>query len=460
MFKQEIYSARRRQLKATVKQGLILLLGNEESSMNYTDNLYHFRQDSSFLYFIGIDQPTLAAVIDIDNDREILFGNELTMDQIIWTGPKTTILDQGAKTGITDVRPYAALATVLKAARASGQTIHFLPPYRADNAQQLVEWLGIPYASLKTQASLPLIKAVIAQRAIKSPEEIVEIEKAIGITVDMQLEAIRNAHEGMTETQVAGRIHGLALSAGGNLAFPIILTVNGQILHNHYQQTVLQDGQMVLCDCGAETPMHYAGDLTRTFPVNGVFTARQRSVYDIVAAAQQAAIDALRPGILFRDVHLLACEKLAEGLRDLGLMRGDVKEAVAQGAHTLFFQCGLGHMMGLDVHDMEDLGELYVGYTEDLKKSTEFGLKSLRLGRALEPGFVLTVEPGLYFIPELIDAWTATKKHSAFINYDQVQAYKDFGGIRIEEDFLITEEGSRLLGKPLYKTASAIEALK
>lgn len=460
MFKQEIYSARRRQLKATVGQGLILLLGNEESSMNYTDNLYHFRQDSSFLYFIGIDQPSLAAVIDIDNDREILFGDELTMDQIIWTGPKTTIREQGAKTGVGNVQPFSAIAGVIKAALASGQKIHFLPPYRADNAQKLSEWLGIPYASLKAQASVTLIKAVIAQRAIKSPEEIAEIEKAIGITVEMQLEAIRSAQEGLTETQIAGRIHGVAVGGGGNLAFPIILTVNGQILHNHYQQTILQDGQMVLCDCGAETAMHYAGDLTRTFPVNGAFSSRQRAVYDIVAAAQQAAIDALRPGILFRDVHLLACEKLAEGLRDLGLMKGDVKEAVAQGAHTLFFQCGLGHMMGLDVHDMEDLGEQYVGYTDDLKKSTEFGLKSLRLGRALEPGFVLTVEPGLYFIPELIDDWTAKKKHSAFINYDNVQTYKDFGGIRIEEDFLITEDGSRLLGKPLYKTAAGIEALK
>lgn len=460
MFKQEIYSARRRQLKATVGQGLILLLGNEESSMNYTDNLYHFRQDSSFLYFIGIDQPSLAAVIDIDNDREILFGDELTMDQIIWTGPKTTIREQGAKSGVGNVQPLSAIAGVIKAALASGQKIHFLPPYRADNAQKLSEWLGIPYTSLKAQASVTLIKAVIAQRAIKSPEEIAEIEKAIGITVEMQLEAIRSAQEGLTETQIAGRIHGIAVGGGGNLAFPIILTVNGQILHNHYQQTVLQDGQMVLCDCGAETAMHYAGDLTRTFPVNGAFSSRQRTIYDIVAAAQQAAIDALRPGILFRDVHLLACEKLAEGLRDLGLMKGDVKEAVAQGAHTLFFQCGLGHMMGLDVHDMEDLGEQYVGYTDDLKKSTEFGLKSLRLGRALESGFVLTVEPGLYFIPELIDEWTAAKKHSAFINYDNVQAYKDFGGIRIEEDFLITEDGSRLLGKPLYKTAAGIEALK
>jgi Xaa-Pro aminopeptidase len=460
MFKQEIYSARRLQLKAAVGKGLILLPGNEESSMNYKDNLYHFRQDSSFLYFIGIDQPSLVAVIDIDNDREIVFGNELTMDEIIWTGPKETIRGQAAKTGINVVQPLSALTGILKAAQTAGQPIHFLPPYRADNAQKLSDWLAIPYAALKSKASVPLIKSVIAQRAIKTPEEIAEIEKAIGITVDMQLEAIRSAQAGLTETQIAGRVHGVALSAGGNLAFPIILTVNGQILHNHYQNTLLQNGQMVLCDCGAETSMHYAGDLTRTFPVDGAFTARQRTIYDIVAAAQQAAIDALHPGILFKDVHLLACEKLAEGLKEIGLMKGDTKAAVAQGAHTLFFQCGLGHMMGLDVHDMEDLGEEYVGYTDDLKKSTAFGLKSLRLGRALEAGFVLTVEPGLYFIPELIDEWQATKKFTDFINYDKVQAFKDFGGIRIEEDFLVTDTGSRLLGKPLYKTASAIEALK
>ncbi|GAA0557624.1 aminopeptidase P family protein [Chitinophaga japonensis] len=460
MFNQEIYAARRQQLKAAVKQGLILLLANEESSMNYKDNLYHFRQDSSFLYFIGIDRPSLAAVIDIDKDREIVFGNELTMDDIIWTGPRETIREQAAKSGIHTVQPLSDLDTLLQQARAAGQTIHFLPPYRADNAQKLSDWLDIPYAALKSRASVPLIKAIVAQRSIKSDLEVAEIEKAVGITVDMQLEAIRSAREGMTETEIAGRVQGVAVSAGGNLSFPIILTVNGQILHNHYQQTVLQSGQMVLCDCGAETDMHYAGDLTRTFPVDGAFTPLQKTVYEIVAAAQQRAIDALRPGILFRDVHLLACEQLAEGLRDIGLMKGDVKEAVAQGAHALFFQCGLGHMMGLDVHDMEDLGEAYVGYTEDLQKSTAFGLKSLRLGRALEPGFVLTVEPGLYFIPELIDEWQAAGKFTDFINYDKVQAFKNFGGIRIEEDFLITENGSRLLGKPLYKTAAGIEALR
>jgi len=460
MFNQEIYSARRQQLKATVKQGLILLLANEESSMNYRDNLYHFRQDSSFLYFIGIDRPSLAVVIDIDNDREIVFGNELTMDDIIWTGPRETIREQAAKSGIHTVQSLSDLDTLLKKAQAAGQAIHFLPPYRADNARKLSDWLDIPYAALKDRASVPLIKAIVAQRSIKSDLEVAEIEKAVGITVDMQLEAIRGARAGMTETQVAGRLQGIAVSAGGQLSFPIILTVNGQILHNHYQQTVLQPGQMVLCDCGAETGMHYAGDLTRTFPVDGAFTPQQKTVYEIVAAAQQRAIDALRPGILFRDVHLLACEQLAEGLRDIGLMKGDVKEAVARGAHALFFQCGLGHMMGLDVHDMEDLGEAYVGYTEELQQSMAFGLKSLRLGRALEPGFVLTVEPGLYFIPQLIDEWQAAKKFTDFINYDKVQAFRNFGGIRIEEDFLITETGSRLLGKPLYKTAAAIEAMR
>ncbi|HEU4552944.1 MAG TPA: Xaa-Pro aminopeptidase [Chitinophaga sp.] len=460
MFKKEIYATRRQRLKTAVNQGLILLLGNGELGMNYRDNLYHFRQDSSFLYFIGIDRPSLAAVIDVDNDKEIIFGNELTMDDLVWTGPKPTISEQAAQTGINNVQPLSALESLLKAAQSAGRTIHFLPPYRAGNAQQLAGWLQIPCGALQSKASVPLIKAIVSQRAVKAPEEIAEIEKAIGISVDMQLEAIRSTQEGLTEAQIAGRVHGVALSAGGNLSFPIILTVNGQILHNHYQDTILQNGQMVLCDCGAETAMHYAGDLTRTFPVSGSFTTQQRAVYDIVAAAQQAAIDALQPGVLFRNVHLLACEKLAEGLHDLGLMKGDVKEAVAQGAHTLFFQCGLGHMMGLDVHDMEDLGEQYVGYTDTIVKSTEFGLKSLRLGRALETGFVLTIEPGLYFIPELMDAWQAQKKHTSFINYDQLGAFRNFGGIRIEEDFLITEDGSRLLGKPLYKTATAIEALR
>ena len=326
--------------------------------------------------------------------------------------------------------------------------------------QSLSALLGTNQAALSSMVSVQLIKAIIAQRSIKSAAEIAEIEKAVNITIDMQLEAMRYAKEGMTEADVAGKLHGLAISAGGNLSFPTILTVNGQILHNHYSDTVLRNGQMVLCDCGAETAMHYAGDLTRTFPVGKSFSTIQKEIYALVLNTVEAAAGLLKPGILYKDVHLFACEKLVEGLQQFGLMKGDVKEAVAEGAHALFFPCGLGHMMGLDTHDMENLGEQYVGYTDELKKSTQFGLKSLRLGKALEEGFVLTVEPGLYFIPEFIDQWEAEKKFTRFINYDKLSPYKTLSGIRLEDDYLITKNGCKLLGKQLPKSPEEIESFR
>ena len=460
MFDKSIYIARRQKLKQQVGKGLILLLGNEDSSMNYRDNVYHFRQDSSFLYFFGLDRAGLAAIIDIDNDKELLFGNELTIDDILWMGPQVSLVEQAATIGITTVLPSSAIATSLTAARAQKVDIHFLPPYRPENSLKLSTWLDIPWNVLKEHSSVSLIKAIVAQRSIKSPEEIREIELAVDITSAMHLAAIKGARDGMSETQLAGVLQGIATSAGGQLSFPIILTVNGQVLHNHHSQTIMRDGQMVLCDSGAENAMHYAGDMTRTFPVGKKFTSLQKEMYEVVLTAQQAAIDALRPGVLFRDVHFLACEKLVEGMKAVGVMKGDTKEAIASRAHTMVFQCGLGHMMGLDVHDMEDLGEEYVGYTDTLKKSKEFGLKSLRLGRALEPGYVVTIEPGLYFLPELMDLRKSEKKFEAFVNYDKLNAFRGFGGIRIEEDLLITETGSRLLGKPLAKKAEEMEALR
>jgi len=460
MFEKGIYIARRQKLKQQLSKGIILLLGNEESSMNYKDNWYHFRQDSSFLYYFGLDKAGLAAIIDIDNNKEILFGRELTLDEIVWMGPQPFIADQAAKVGITDVQSPVSLAMHLQKARAAGQTIHFLPPYRPENTRKLSEWLGLSLEAVKELASVALIKAIVAQRSIKSAEEVEQINKAVDITAAMHLAAIKGAKEGMTEAQLAGQLPGIAIGAGGNLSFPTILTVNGQVLHNHYGSTVMQQGQLALCDAGAENALHYAGDMTRTFPVGKKFTTLQKEMYDIVLSAQEAAIAALRPGILFRDVHFIACEKLMEGLKEHGVVKGDVKEAVAAGAHTMVFQCGLGHMMGLDVHDMEDLGEQYVGYTDDMKKSTEFGLKSLRLGRSLEPGFVVTIEPGLYFIPELMDLRKSEGKFKDFINYNQLDTFRSFGGIRIEEDLLITSGGSQLLGKPLAKTAADIEALR
>ena len=457
MFSKEVYKSRREKLKAQVGSGLILLLGNEESSMNYLDNTYHFRQDSNFLYFFGIDRPGLAAIIDADNNDEIIFGNDISVEDIIWTGPLESLSHQAEAVGVLKTLPALSIAEKINKALSDKRKIHYLPPYRADNMHKLNSWLNIPFESLKTKASVELIKAVVTQRSIKSKEEIKEIEKGVNVTIDMQLEAVRLAKEGMSETKIAGAIHGIALSAGGNIAFPSIVTVKGQILHNHSQGNVLKKGQMLLCDCGAETSMHYGGDLTRTSSVDKKFSARQKEIFDIVLSAHETAIESLHPGIFFKDVHLLACEKLAEGLKLIGLMKGDTKKSVRQGAHAMFFQCGLGHMLGLDTHDMEDLGEEYVGYTDELKKSTQFGLKSLRLGRKVETGFVLTVEPGIYMIPELIDLWKAENKFRDFINYEKLETYKDFGGIRIEEDLLITEKGSRILGKPLLRDTEGIK---
>ena len=460
MFDKYIYIERRSKLKQAVGNGLILLLGNEESSMNYTDNLYHFRQDSTFLYFFGIDRPGLMAFIDIDSDKEILFGDDLTIEQMVWTGYQQPLAAQAESIGINTVKTLDKLEEIIKLAIGQNNKIHFLPPYRPEQVQRLSTLLGIDAAALPSMVSVQLIKAIIAQRSIKNTAEVAEIEKAINVTIDMQLEAMRYAKEGMTEADVAGKLHGLAISAGGNLSFPTILTVNGQILHNHYTDTVLRNGQLVLCDCGAETSMHYAGDLTRTFPVSKSFSAIQKEIYGLVLNTLQAATDLLKPGILYKEVHLFACEKLVEGLQQFGLMKGDVKEAVAEGAHALFFPCGLGHMMGLDIHDMENLGEQYVGYTDELKKSTQFGLKSLRLGKALEEGFVLTVEPGLYFIPELIAQWEAEKKFTRFINYDKLSPYKTLSGIRLEDDYLITKNGCKLLGKQLPKSPEEIESFR
>ncbi|WP_205502944.1 aminopeptidase P family protein [Rufibacter psychrotolerans] len=458
MFTKETYVSRRERLKKQVESGVLVLLGNEQSSMNYKDNWYPFRQDSTFLYFFGIDRAGLVAVIDVDADTEIIFGDELTPDDIVWMGPQKSIQEQASEVGVSSTQPLASLDSFFQAVLAKNRQIHFLPPYRPENLLKLSTWLQASPASIKSGVSVPLIKAIVAQRSIKTQEEVVEMEKAINTTGMMLKIAAHLAKAGMTEAELAGQLQAIAISAGGNLAFPTILTVNGQILHNHYSPTQLQEGQLVLVDCGAATSMHYSGDMTRTFPVSQTFTARQKEMFDVVLTAYEQAVGMLKPGVKYKDVHLQACAALVDGLKQFGLMKGDSLEAVAQGAHALFFPCGLGHMLGLDTHDMEDLGEEYVGYAEDQKKSTQFGLKSLRLARALEPGFVLTVEPGLYFNPDLINLWAGKKMHADFINYDKVAGYKDFGGIRIEEDFLITPEGSRLLGNHVPRNMEAFRS--
>lgn len=392
------------------------------------------------------------------NNKEMVFGDDLTTEQIIWTGYREPLAILCDRIGIKNIKRKNEFETLIKEAVKQKRKIHFLPPYRPEHLEQLSYLLSVPGSALPNMVSTILISAVVAQRSYKSSEEVAEISKGVNTTVMMQLAAITMARQGMTEAQLAGKLQSIAIGDGGNLSFPTILTQNGQILHNGYSQSKLLKGNLVLCDCGAATGAHYAGDLTSTFSVNKRFTSIQKTIYDIVLNAHESAVSMLKPCVLFRDVHLFASEKLVEGLQQIGLMKGNAKEAVAQGAHALFFPCGLGHMLGLDIHDMENLGEKYVGYNEEIIQSTQFGLKSLRLGRLLEEGFVITVEPGLYFNPDLIDEWAAEKKCVSFINYNKLKEYKTVSGIRVEEDFLITSNSCKLLGKKLAKTPSEIEA--
>lgn len=460
MFKTATYTQRRTRLQEKIQSGLILIMGNHEVGMNYTANTYRFRQDSNFLYFFGLDMPALAGVIDIDNNKTIIFGNELTMEDIVWEGSKPALSDLAQQVGVAETQPFSQLGKALKAAKEAGRTIHFLPPYRHDNIIRLHEYLSIPLKAVKQEASVDLIKAVVAQRSIKSAEEIAEMEKAVNVSRAMHHAVIRAAQAGKTEAELTGIARGISVAFQGNLAYPIILSVDGQTLHNHHHSNTLKTNQLVLADMGAETPMHYAGDITRTCPTDAQFNTRQKDIYNIVLKAEMDCIAALKPGIPYQQIHLQAARIIANGLKELGLMKGNTEEAVAQGAHALFFPHGLGHHIGLDVHDMEDLGEDYVGYSDTVKRSTQFGTAYLRLGRELEAGFVLTVEPGIYFIPELIDMWRSENKFTDFINYDQLDAYKNFGGIRIEDNVLVTADGPRILGKSIAKTIAEVEALR
>lgn len=456
MFSTKTYQNRRNALKSPIGNGVILLLGNTENPINFEHNTYPFRQDSTFLYYFGLQVPKLAAIIDLDENREIIFGNELSMDDIVWTGRQETLREKALRSGISETQPFDQLSNYIYKAQQSRRKIHYLPPYQSANKILLSQLLDVAVPLLAP--SVDLIKAAVVQRSTKESQEIVQIEEAIRVSTEMHLLAMRITKTGMKESEIVHAIQHLAADAACPFAYPPIVTIHGEILHNQYRQHTVKSGDMILNDSGVETSMGYAGDLTRTFPVDRTFTTKQRELYDVVLQSFTNARNMLRPGLRFKDVHLRAVTSLVEGLIDVGLMKGNPGEAVSNHAHTMFFQCGLGHMMGLDVHDMEDLGEHYVGYTEDEPKDTEtFGLKSLRLGRQLEPGFVLTVEPGIYIIPDLIDSWKAEKKHEDFINYDKLEEYRDFGGIRLEDDFLITEDSYRLLGPELIKTADEIE---
>ncbi len=459
MFNTTTYVERRDRLKKQVGSGILLFLGNEESPMNYTDNPFHFRQDSTFLYYFGLNFAGLNAIIDLDEDREVIFGNELTIEDIVWMGTQPTLQEKSRMVGIEETAPAAELKEYIEKVKKKQGKIHFLPPYRGEHSVKYFNLLGIHPEETAGSVSVEFIKAVVAQRNIKSEEEVAEIKNAVNTSADMHIAAMKLAKPGMTEAEVAAVVEQIALASGGQISFPVIATIHGETLHNHYHGNTLKEGDMFLLDAGAETAMGYAGDLSSTFPVGKKFSSRQKEIYNIALAAHEAAVAALKPGVKFKDIHLLACKTIASGMKDMGFMHGDVDEAVAAGAHALFFPCGTGHMMGLDVHDMENLGEVYVGYDGE-NKSTQFGLKSLRLARELEPGYVLTIEPGIYFIPELIDMWKAEKKLTQFINYGKVETYKDFGGLRNEEDFLITSGGYKLLGKPVPKTIEEVEILR
>ena len=457
MFKKETYIQRREALKKAVGTGLLLFMGNDEAGCNFEDNLYPYRQDSTFLYYFGLPYAGLMAVIDIDENREIIFGDELTIDAIVWMGVQPTLHEKSEAAGIKDVRPSAELRPYLEAAARKGQPLRYLPTYRPEHRIKLLSLLGImPGAE---QPSVEFIKAVVNMRNYKSDEEIAEIERACNVTADMHLRSLQMVRPGMRECEVAAAVQEVAAAHNFMLSFPTIATVHGETLHNHDHSNVIRSGQLFLLDAGAETEMGYAGDMSSTVPADPKFTARQKEMFEIQLASHEAAVKALRPGIRFEEVYDLSAEVIVEGMKSAGLMKGDAKEAVKAGAHALFFPHGLGHMMGLDVHDMENLGEAYVGYG-DQPKSKQFGRKSLRLARELEPGFVLTIEPGIYFIPQLIDSWHAEKRFADFINYDKVITYKDFGGIRNEEDYLITADGARLLGKKILRHADALEELR
>lgn len=460
MFRTEIYQHRRSQLVEQLTRGLVLLMGNEESSMNYADNIYPFRQDSSFLYYAGIDEPGMALLLDVEKGQTTLFGRERTLDDIVWMGPQPTLQDMAGRSGIEQARSYDDLPSVLAEATALGRPIHILPPYRPENKIKLSAWLNVSLRQLEQMPSAELIRAVVQQRSVKEQREIAQMEQAVRITGAMHTAAMQHARSGLREAHLAGIAEGIAVSAGGHLAYPIIMTTHGQVLHNHHHHHELQPGQLVLGDYGAETAMHYAGDITRTFPVDKTFTQQQKEIYQAVLDAQEEVIDLIRPGIFNIDLHRKAALSMAESLKAIGLMKGDMEEAVAAGAAYLFFPHGLGHMIGLDVHDMEDLGEHFVGYAGEVERSTAFGLGALRLGRRLQEGFVITVEPGLYFIPELMDRWQAEQRFADFINYTALEAYRDFSGVRIEDDILVTQNGGRILGDPIPKTIKDIEALR
>jgi Xaa-Pro aminopeptidase len=459
MFEQTIYSERRKSIKDKFKSGLLLFLGNDQSPMNYTSNTYNFRQDSSFLYYFGLSLPNLVGIIDIDENKEYLFGYEYSVSDIVWMGRQPSLSQLANRVGVENSESISNLKKFLQKKKKAGVTLQFLPFYRGEQKLKLAELLDEDPLKIHNKFSKKLVEAVIMQRSIKSAEEISEVEYALEIAYQMHTTAMRMAQPGIIERDIVASIEGISRSLGNGFSFHPIVSKNGQILHNHYHDNQLQQGDLLVCDAGAESYRFYASDITRTIPVGGKFSSVQKDIYEIVLTAQKNAINSIKPGAKYLDIHLIAAKIIAAGLIQLGIMKGNPKEAVKNGAHALFFPHGLGHMIGLDVHDMEALGEDLVGYDKNTKRSNQFGLAYLRLAKELKPGFVLTVEPGIYFIPELIDQWQAKKKLKNFINYDKLKSFRNFGGIRIEDNILVTETGFKVLGRQIPKEARDVEEM-
>ena len=449
MFSKETYVNRRAELKKLVKSGIIILFGNNESPANFPANGYYpFRQDSTFLYYFGPKRDGLVGVIDVDNDKELLIGNDIDIDDIVWYGSVDSVHDMAEHAGVKESAPMKQLQVICDNAMKEKRKIHFLPPYRHDTMIQIFDLLGIHPSKQREAASVELIKAVVKMRSTKEQQEIEEIERACAIGYKMHTTAMRVTKPGVTEKYVGGQVNGIANSYGAMVSFPTIFSQHGEIMHGNPSMAVLESGRLALCDCGGETMEHYCSDNTRTFPVNGKFTQRQLEIYSIVEDCHDLALKISKPGVKYFDVHMDVCRLMTDRLKELGLMMGDTEEAVRAGAHAMFLPHGLGHMMGMDVHDMEGLGQTYVGFDDETRPNLEqFGTNCLRMGRRLEEGFVVTDEPGIYFIPALIDEWRAKGLHKDFINYEKLETYKDFGGIRIEDDILITSDGCRFLGE-------------
>ena len=449
MFDKATYVNRRAKLKELVKSGIIILFGNNESPCNFPANGYYpFRQDSSFLYYFGLNRDGLVGVIDIDNDIETLVGNDIDIEDIVWYGSVDSVHDMAESVGVKNTAPMKSLKTICNDAMRQKRRIHFLPPYRHDIKIQIFDLLGVHPVQQKEAASMDLIKAVVKMRSTKEAQEIEELERASVIGYKMHTTAMRITKPGLTEKFVAGQVDGTANSYGAMVSFPTIFSQHGEIMHGSPSMAELESGRLVLCDCGGETINNYCSDNTRTFPVNGKFTQRQLEIYSIVEACHDYALDVAKPGVKYMDVHFAVCRLMTERLKELGLMKGDTDEAVAAGAHAMFLPHGLGHMMGMDVHDMENFDQINVGFDEETRpRLDQFGTNCLRMGRRLEEGFVVTDEPGIYFIPALIDDWKASGHCAEFLNFDKIETYKDFGGIRIEDDILITKDGCRFLGE-------------